>query len=433
MSITPAPVASPPPPPTWTPPPAAKPARRLLLVVVAVVIVAAVVLAGLYFAGIGPFAFAKTKSSSGNNGSGTAGSFSQAAATAKPSVSSVNGGPWTLVGGIGIQVTTAVPVNTTDLNATSSGGGCGAKILPAASSVTSIPSSSSAPSSGLTNAWIILYANATNGVLEVAVFSGTATPIITLGIYGGCATGVTGLSLPSGYIDSPAAGQAAANAGGSSFQAKYSAVDVEYILVPSVTTSFGDVSISATWDVEYTTCDLGADNGKTLNGASPAQFIASINATSGTLIQSENTSAACASASGSSGGGKTPLSTDCYTIPFQEQYVGSTYWNNGTLACSIDTLTAGDLTIAVENNSTSAAVSTTGFTLQIYNFTGMVVVSTYDFATNTWSTPGTPVGFSFYDEWVLTTPSSMVGNKLVVSATSSAPVTGSVVEWLDGG
>lgn len=437
MSMTSGPAAPAPPPSTGTPPApgspspgAAKSAVSLVLVVVIVVIVAAVVLAGLYFGGVGPFAAAKTKTSSGNNGG--AGTFSEAATTATPSVSSVNGGPWTLIGGVGVQISTPVAVNATALNATASGGGCSAKVLSGASSVTSIPSSTSSPSSGLTDAWIIWYANASDGVLEVAVFGGSATPIITLGIYGGCATGVTALNLPSDYIDSPAAAATAADAGGASFQGKYGSVDVEYILVPSVSTSFGGTAISASWDIEYTTCALGADNGKTLSGEAAAQFTASINATSGTLIQSENTTAACTSASGP-GGGTTALSSDCYTLPFQEENMGATYWNNGTLACSVDTLTAGDLTVAVENNTTSAAVSTSGFTLQILNLSNDAVVATYNFGTNTWSVPSTPVGFSFFDEWVLTTPASMSGNKLVISATDSAPVTGSVVEWLDGG
>jgi hypothetical protein len=437
MSMTAGPATPPPPPPPGappapgTPPPrAARPGVSLLLVVVIVVVVAAVVLAGLYFAGVGPFASAKTKSPSGT--SGEAGSFSQAATTATPSVSSIDGGPWTLIGGVGVQISTAVAVNSTALNATASGGGCSAKVLSGASSVTSIPSSTSSPASGLTNAWIIWYANASNGVLEVAVFGGSATPIITLGIYGGCATGVTSLNLPSNYIDSPAAAATAADSGGASFQGKYGSVDVEYILVPSVSTSFGGATASASWDIQYTTCALGADNGKTLAGESAAQFTASINATSGKLIQSENTSEACPGASGP-GGGKTSLSTDCYTVPFQEENVGATYWNNGTLACSVDTLTAGDLTVAVENNTTSVSVSTAGFTLQIVNISSDAVVATYNFGTNTWSVPSTPVGFSFYDEWVLTTSASMAGNKLVISATASAPVTGSIAEWLDGG
>jgi hypothetical protein len=430
---------APPPPPgappaTGSPSPSrAKPAVSLLLVVVIVIVVAAVVLAGLYFGGIGPFAAAKSNSHSGP--SGGSGTFSQAATTAASSASSTQGGPWTLIGGVGVLISTAVAVNTTALNATASGGGCQAKVLSGASSITSIPSSTSAPSSGLANAWVIWYANASNGVLEVAVFSGTATPIITLGLYGGCSTGVTELSLPSDYIDSPAAAATAANSGGTTFQGKYSAVDVEYILAPSVTTSLGGgIAITASWDISYTTCALGADNGKTLDGEPAAQFTASINATSGTLIRSENSTEACPSASGSSNN-NVDLATDCYTVPFTEQNMGATYWNNGTLACSVSTLTAGDLDVAVENNATSAVVSTTGFTLQIVNITNNDVVSTYSFATNTWSVPSTPIGISFFDEWVLTTPASMAGNKLVVTPSSSAPstVTGSVAEWLDGG
>jgi hypothetical protein len=404
----------------------------IAVVVVVIVVIAAVIVAGLYLAGVGPFSFAKSKGGNGNGGSGSEETFSQAAGKAQSAAAAQSNGPWTLIGGVGVVISASVAVNTTLLNASTSAGGCSTTLLAGASTVTSIPSSSASASSGESNAWTIWYANAANNVLEVTVFNGVATAIITQTSYGGCLTGVTGVSLSASAIDSPAAAEVAASAGGNSFGSSHTAFDVEEILVPSVTITFDSMtnSIGASWDISYTTCDLGSHDGSTLNGEPVAQFTASINATTGKLIQSENTSTACPTLSGSGSGGKATLESKCSAF-FIESYAAPTYWNNGSLICTINTLTAGDLTVSIENATTGNPVSTSGFTLELTDGIGGSVDSTYDFGTNTWSTTSSPIG-TVEDYWVLVTSSTLAGDNIVITATGAAPVTGSVSGSLGG-
>jgi hypothetical protein len=434
------------PPPAWTSPPpsakAGKSSRKLLVIVVAVVVIIAALLGGLWAAKVGPFAPASSSSSSSPPPSSSGETYSAAAATATPSASSVGGGPWKIAGGVSVVISTSITVNSTALNSTAAGAGCHARLLSQASGITSIPGTSASASSGLSNAWIILFANASIGILEVAVFNGVATPLLTLSIYGGCSTGVSAVGLPSSYVDSPAAASLAYNYGGSAWVKAWPSYDLEEILVPSISVTFGGhtTTENATWEVVYTDCNLGADDGTTLGSyQSPAQLTVSINATTGAFVRALNTTTACASASsggggGGGGGGKPSLSSSCY-LPFSEESSTPppTYWNNGSLICTIKALTGADVTVSIENSTTSSPVSTTGFTLEVMNETTLAVVSTYNFGTNTWSSPGADVE-SLYGPlfWVLVTSATMAGNKIVVTATASAPATGSISGVLGG-
>jgi hypothetical protein len=439
MSVT--PDASPPAPATpasaWTPPPSAPPAPKPkmnmgIVVAVVVVVVAAVVLAGLFAAGVGPFHLNNSGAGGGGGGGGGSGSpqtYSQAAATAQPTTTSIAGGPWTLAGGVGVVTPTSEAVNTTTINATLAGGLCQPHFLSTASSLTSIPSTSTSAASGAANTWVIWFANSTVGIAEVAVFGGVATPVLTVGVYAGCSVGASGVSLPSDSVNSPAATAAAWSSGGSAFTAAYASYDLEDILVPSVTLNFGGKveTSAASWEITYTTCNLGAEDGTTLAGEPVAQFTASLNATTGTLIRGLNATEPCSGSGGGGGGGKPTFASVEGAFVASQQHRGGTYWDNAPLITSLDALTTGDLTANIENGMTNATFSTAGMTREVVNGTNFVVYSVYNFTTHAWNDTSVTVGAGFStNSFTLISPIRLKGVKFVLTATAAAPVTGSV-------
>jgi len=406
-----------------------------MVIVIVVVVAAAAILAGLWALGVGPFSSSNTSSGGGGGGGGggTGETYSAAAQTASSAVSASPpaGGPWTLTGGEGVNIPSTLSVNQSVLNQSTQGGLCGTKILPGASSIASLPATTAGPSSGDSDAWIILFVNATYGTLEVAVFGGTATPLLTTTDFGGCAAPATSVSLPSKVVDSPVAATVAYNDGGSTWVSSWPKYDMIEILTPSVLTSH--TQIPSYWVITYTTCNMGTDNGQTFGSEAPSQFTAFVYPTNGTLYRTLNESSACPSASsggggGGGGGGKPTLSSVCFG-GFFEYNNTIDYYNNGTISCAeITTMTDGDLTVSIVNSTTGTPVTTTGFTLEIQNTSTMAVLSTYDFSTKTWSSPSLSV-FGPKDtlNWfVLLTPQTMQGDSIVLTATSSAPATGSL-------
>jgi hypothetical protein len=397
-----------------------------LVIAVAVVVVAAVVLAGLYVGHVGPFSASNTPGSGPGGGNGAGETYAQAASVAQPAAASVSGGPWNLGGGVGVVDSTSLTVNATLLNASFASAGCGVTILSTASSLTSIPATSAGPNAGTSNAWLIGFANASFGTLEVAVFGGVATPLLTEAEYGGCLPGLTTVGLPTDYVNSPAAAAVAYADGGSDFISAHSGYDIEEVLVPSVTFQ-GHVE-DATWEISYTDCNLGADDGSTLNGEAPAQFLASVNATTGLQFRGLNMTSACPTSSTShSGGGKPTFESELaeFNFPFQEP-VGANYVTNGTLfLTTISPFPAGDVTVAIKNATTSDAVSTAGITLELQNYSTGEVWSVYNFTSNTWNDTSTNLE-SVYGQLSIISPTELIGDKIVLTATASAPVTGSV-------
>jgi len=407
---------------------------KVLIIVVAVVVVLAAVLIGLYAAGVGPFAPSSSPSSSpGGGGSGGSGeTYKAAVATATPAAAGVAGGPWTVVGGSGVQLTASVPVNSTLLNE-SFDFGCKTHALTGASSITSFPATTSATTAGDSNLWVIIFANATGYALEVAVISGNAIPVLTLASFSSCGTGSPLPSLPSTIVDSPVVAAAAWKDGGSLYAGTQSSYDVELIVLN--VTDFG----GPTWVVTYTNCNPN-EQGATLDGNSPSQFTAIFYADNGTLWHTENSTTACPvlshSGGGGGGGSKTPNISGCEMISIP-QNVTSTYWYNASVVCpfNITKMTTGDVTVSAVNNTTGDPVATSvtdTWSLVVQNVTPFpyVNVSHYNFATNTWNDTTYPIlalaGDSDY--WVLTTPTNVSGDRLVITATASAPCTGSF-DW----
>jgi len=420
------------------PPPAGKTRKRvpkvLVIVVVAIVVVAAIIV-GLWAAGVGPFAKSNTSSTGSTPPSGSGETYYAAANTANSSTSGVSGGPWTIAGGIAVVLTSSFTINQTELNE-SFDFGCGGHILSGASSLTGYPGTSSAPSTGLSNLWIIVYANSTGGALEVAVFGGVATPVFTLESFQSCAVGGGTELLPFTPVNSPTVAAAAWAADGPTYAAAHSAFDTEMILVPPEETSHG-LALFPVWVVTYTNCNP-TSNGATLDGNPAAQFTAEVNATTGKFMNGLNSTIACPvlhGGGGGKGGGKASID-GCQMVSIPENVTG-TYWTNASVECpfNVTKMTTGDVTISAVNNTTGKPVSTTGWSLVVQSVSSFPYVneSHYNFATNTWNDTTYPIlaltGDSDY--WVLTTPTNVSGDRIVITATASAPCTGSF-DWYLG-
>jgi hypothetical protein len=418
--------------PAWTPPVVAsapKPMATMAIVAVVVIVVVAAIVGGLYATHSGPFHANGTGAGNGASSSGSGETYSQAAAAAQPATSSVAGGPWSVAGGVGVVISSAITVNSSTINASFGGGLCNPVFLSSDSSLSSIPSTSTTASAGLTNAWVVIFSNAAAGVLEVAVFGGVATPILTIAAYGSCGLAASAVTLPGAYVNSPAAALTAFNEGGSAFVAAHTSYNLEEVLVPTVTATIGGhvTTTGASWEISYTDCNIALDDGSTFGDAAPAQFLASVNATTGAWIRGFNTTNECPSLNGGGGtSGKNTLQAVTEAFVFSQQHTSKTaYWNNGSLVTTLSALTAGDLVISIENNTTGVAVSTTGMTLEIVNIT-LVTLSAYNFGTNTWSAPSVSIGVSgALNVFSLSSTSSLKGDKIVITATSAAPATGS--------
>jgi hypothetical protein len=267
-----------------------------------VVVAAIVIVAILYFTGIGPFA---TQSSSGGGGGTTSGqTFSQAVTAAEAvaltvpggslHAATVAGGPWTLFGGGGLQLGSTASVSTAYWQGVVGASGCAVTLLPGASTITSIPGTSSTASSGLSAVWGIDFFNATGGVLLVYVLNGVATPIGTAPaeqcLYGS----VTEIALPSNYADSSAVAATAWSNGGSAFASSHSSYDTEFGLGGPEIGPTGHYT-APLWTVILTTCNAGATGGVTLNGQSPAEFYGFLNGTTGAWQSGFDQTFACPS------------------------------------------------------------------------------------------------------------------------------------------
>ena len=170
--------------------------------------------------------------------------------------------------------------------------------------------------------------------------------------------------------------------------------------------------------------------GATEANAAPWAFtmVKSCTATTGLQVRGLNSTSACPTLSTShSGGGKPTFESQLeeFNFPFQEK-VGSNYVTNGTLfLTTTDRLPAGDVTVALKNATTSDPISTTGITLEVQNYSTGEVWSVYNFTTNTWNDTATNL-VSVWGQFSIISPTELVNDKIVLTATSAAPVTGSV-------
>lgn len=286
--------ASPPSPPAYASAPA--PRRRppdarlwpILGAVVGVVIVVSLVAAGAF---------------PGPATSGVAAlTYSQAASRGAPAAGNVLGGPWSLVGAIGVDsqagLSGSLPTGTL-ANCT---------LEPATAS--SAPSSIYVPaygdfSSGGAPFWLLIYVNrAAEEILLVEVENGTATPLV-LGTGPCAATSAALVSIPAQVVDSPVAASASWADDGATFYDAFTAahpnVPLNQIMglygggaLPGLST--GTSSIGPTWVVAMSPCGVLGSGGPT--GSQPA-LITLVNATTGGIELAYPTTEKCSNLSGS--------------------------------------------------------------------------------------------------------------------------------------
>ena len=350
--------------------------RVLLLAVVVIVVVAIVAVAGLWAAGIGPFA--KT-SSAGEE------TFSQAAGSAQSAANGESGGPWSVVGGFGFQWGSSSLQGTSGLGSLTGSSGCSTTMLTSATAI-SLPSSTVAVSSGTSSAWLIWLAGSGDDMF-VTVLGGSATPIAKIG---GASCPLTSLgatlSLPSGYVDSPAAGAAAYAHGGSAFLANHSKVDVGYTLTPAISFSIaGHTSVQpARWSVTMTNCDLSGNSGTTMDQKPPIMFTDTVNASSGAAANGTTSITSCPAGNPNSA---SQVPSFGY-VSLGEWSSGSSYnffVNTSVQGAPGNGITWGDLSVSVET-SNGDPVTSGSIEADVVGITGCIV-ATYPFTTGQWSSP----------------------------------------------
>jgi len=419
----------PPMPPTAPPP---RSSRTLVIAVVAAVVVIVVVIAALWAGGVGPF----SKSSTGGSVETLATASGQAQSAADGQSS---GGSWTLESAVGFLAPVSGSENISSLSALASESGCTFKWASGAPQTISVSGSSVSPSSGEASAWIFSYYGSSE-ILDVWESGGSAYALFSLS--GGDCALLSDLTVSSSSSTPNSASVAAAAwaDGGSAFASNHTggvSTTYDYTAATSISVDGFTDTTPGSWTVSLSNCNDFASTASTFDGKAGSTFSVDVNVTTTIATDPTVTPTTCSSGisglggssggSGGSGGSSVAFSSNAEaSFPFETNNSAGTYYNNGSLIVfgSGITLTLGELTVSIENASTGSAVSTSGFSLAYLNIETSAVDATYDFTSNTWSDASLAVGSTY--EFELVTPHSMAGDQIVFTASSSAPVTGSV-------
>ncbi len=299
-------------PPAKGPPSRGRGSRsRWILVAVVGVVAAVLVLAGLYAAGVGPFAPAA--SSSGTTSS--APTFSEALASANASATHYGGGPWKALLASGVSPrqplleSTAVPGDAFS--------GCTGVDEAPNTPFTTFEGFSGNFSTGEATAWIFFLINDSGDLLMSAVLGADVLPL-ELFHGSGCAALTAIPTIPSSAVDSATAAEAAFADGGYGFVGAHPGGGTTY-------------SVSAGgWSVDYTTCP---GTGHFDPSQTYYHFVANVSLTTGAVSGTPESGAAACSSDGfdnSSGFGSLPA------IPS----TGSGGGGSGTPATALDTVLA---------------------------------------------------------------------------------------------
>jgi hypothetical protein len=358
--------------------PLAPPAGRVVTVVAVVVVVALVLLAALLLL-----------RSSSNGGSGAGVDFRSAESSANSTADSSGfGNPLEPLLGLAIHGNSSL---TTTITGPSTSGTCALGLL--AGSSLAIPASSGSAGSGTGNFWEFLYEHNATSFLAVVVSGGQAQAVFVM-TGAACVQSLgNGRPLPAGVIDSTTAAADANAAGGSAFLGAHPQAAGFYEVLPQVR------GVGAEWAVGYTTCPESSQ----ATGNS-TEFLALLNATSGTVLQNHTETITCAPLSvfgasarppgpippvGTAFGFGSPMSTvgssstaaycasgdQCFVVP---------------VAAAAPGLTGSDLAFGVESSSGSP-LQYAGSRLSLVSVTGSVVGS-FDLATGTWTSgQGSPI------------------------------------------
>ncbi len=284
--------------------------RGRTLAVAAIVVAVLAVLAGLYLAGIGPFA--RPAPSSSHPPAGPE-SFSAAWAVANGTAASEGSGPWSTYFAGGVDLSAALPLNASLLLPTdlfSSLGACAGTDLVGAGSYPLLPAYSGNLSSGDAPLWDFLIGSPSAGLIVlVGVLDGQGT--VWEKFAGSECAAISDLAgaLPGNTATSGTAVQAALDAGGSGFVEAHPGGSLLYTVEVPLLGRGGD------WGLDYTTCPT---SGSAIPGTTYYEFNASVGLTNGTLLGDvESGTVSCGSLNLTAlldsylggGSGSTPLSS----------------------------------------------------------------------------------------------------------------------------
>lgn len=261
-------------------PPAAPARRRWLYPILGVVVVAVVVIAALAATGNLPFG---SKSSAPP----TDLTFSQASSAASSRSGSVSGGPWYGVVAVAVLSRATILEPATNLTSVLADLNCTSHWISGQPSNVAIPATPTSAGTGTSAFWTVVLKNTTNVLLLETVSQGSASPVLTLtGANCSEAAGYL-VSFGGGLQDSPSVVAAANAAGGASFLAEYPNATEFWGILGGLT--YGIISTSAEWGVEYTSCSLpgGADS-------EGAVFNATVGGTSGVVTSHASGEVDCA-------------------------------------------------------------------------------------------------------------------------------------------
>jgi len=270
----------PPAPPTVPPPVPApllgpvppRPRRTWIWPVIAVAVAAVVVFAVLFLTG----GFGSGGGSSVPTG--TPMSYTQALPVAIAEGQSASGGPWTVVAGEGVGVSTGIsgPAPTAF-----TGSGCTFRAPPGAPASTTVPGTPGNATPGTVAAWVFFATNASMSVVLLILVTDLTASLLDL--VSGCSDVSTftemGAVTTSNVVDSTAIASELDAAGGASFLANHTVVTHLFVLLGPSAALGGN----AYWEAIYSTCQ------PTAVGGSGTEFSGTYYAASGSVFTSPTT------------------------------------------------------------------------------------------------------------------------------------------------
>jgi hypothetical protein len=263
-------------------PPPARPRRRRAVLIGAVVVVAAlVVVAGLFVGGF-------LTSSKSSAAPGPYETFDQATPTGTQAASGVAGGPWLVALATAVVIPTPVFVQPTNLsNSTElSSLHCTLTWIASPTEAILIPATPASAPAGSSAFWVFGLRNASGAIAFTTVTSGTAAPLLVAS-GSGCESVTSHLEAIGSIVDSPAAVAAAGASGGTSFLAAHPNATRIWTVNGGIEVYY--ITSQPTWSIVDTTCVL-----PTPLTASGTTFNATVNAITGKVSASGNTSGSCA-------------------------------------------------------------------------------------------------------------------------------------------
>jgi hypothetical protein len=367
-------------------PPTRRPNRRVLYIIAGAAVVVVVLLLAVVL-------LPSSSSPSSNPGGNAATNltYSQAAPIAGKAVSGYAGGGWALLFAVGLDsnTTESFPANATSVISSN----CTFTASGSTSSLT-LPGTSVSRSAGESPAWEFAYRNGAGTIAVADVLSGQGS---VLGTLSGMCVSFFGLlaPVPSHVIDSSVAA-AAVEPNASSFLTAHPNASAEFGLIGGVS-FLGLGGVGAEWSIDYSTCSLSA----TATGTG-ATFNATVNATTGKVLNSTTSTASCSS-SGTTDLGSSIAFNSISTVnnpPYTNYTLTATSASNG--------VTWDNFTVQIESGGTPV---TTGWTANATSSTNVLIAS-YDPATATWSAGGSHAVVAG-DVLVISTTANLAGDDVV--------------------